>query len=415
MIDVSVKRNGRMFLESVSALRPQNWDALRIGLRGTGIPMRPNRTHLDSAIRWLKLAQDKSGCGGVSWGYRARSLFGSSKRIGWLAAYPETTGYIIETLLRYYDLTGDPDAVVRAKKMTDWETSIQLNDGGIQGGRSDERPVVASTFVTGQVLFGWIRAYERFGEQAYLESACRAADYLASCLDDSGRFVRGHSQYCAPGAKAYETRTAWALALAGMASGRQAYVEAARAIGSWALTCRESNGWYRDNALEDPTMPLTHTIGYLLEGLLELGVLLDEPSFRRASLDSLECIAQLIEPNGYLAGRWRADWTPAADWCCLTGSAQLATVMFKAHRLECRPHLQEAGEKLLAFVGSTQMLNFRNPALVGGIFGSYPLGGAYGPYCVLNWATKFYADAIMDSGVLTPPSTLPCSTLPKST
>ena len=143
MIDVSVKRNGRMFLESVSALRPQNWDALRIGLRGTGIPMRPNRTHLIRryvGLSWLKTSQVVGEFRGVigldrSWVVKTYRMAGCC---------PETTGYIIETLLRYYDLTGDPDAVVRAKKMTDWETSIQLNDGGIQGGRSDERPVVAA-------------------------------------------------------------------------------------------------------------------------------------------------------------------------------------------------------------------------------------------------------------------------------
>ena len=77
--------------------------------------------------------------------------------------------------------------------------------------------------------------------------------------------------------------------------------------------------------------------------------------------------------------------------------------MFKAQRIAPRPDLREAGERLLAFVGSTQLLDFRNPALAGGIFGSYPFSGAYLPYCVLNWATKFYADSIMDSQDLTDP------------
>jgi uncharacterized protein YyaL (SSP411 family) len=393
----SLKKSGKAILERVSALQPRHWDALSIEWRGAGKAVAPGKDHLEAAIRWLKRAQDETGTGGVSWGYRARASFGTGKPLGWQAAYPETTGYIIETMLRYHDLTGDSDSLARAKKMADWETSIQLENGGIQGGRSDEKPAVANTFVTGQVLFGWVAAYKRFGEQAYLDSACRAADYLVSCLDGNGQFVRGHSQFCSPGAKAYETRTAWALALAGQASGRDSYLAAARAMGRWALTCRQPNGWYRDNALEDADIPLTHTIGYLLEGFLELGFLLDEPDFLNACVESLDHIAPLVEANGYLAGRWRADWTPAADWCCLTGSSQLATVMFKAERIASRPDLRSAAEKLLAFVGSTQILDGRNPALAGGIFGSYPIGGAYGPYCVLNWATKFYADAVMDS------------------
>jgi hypothetical protein len=36
------------------------------------------------------------------------------------------------------------------------------------------------------------------------------------------------------------------------------------------------------------------------------------------------------------------------------------------------------------------------PGIAGGIRGSYPFSGAYGQWCVLNWATKFFADSIMD-------------------
>ena len=396
-----LKTAARTVVESVSALRPRHWDALCVQLSRTSHPARPGRLHLHAAMNWLKRAQDVSGCGGVSWGYRARARVGASKPLGWQMPYPETTGYIVETFLRYYDLTGDSDWLIRGRRMADWEISIQLENGGIQGGRSDEKPAISSTFVTGQVLFGWVSAYERFGDRIYLEAACRAAEYLVSCLDKRGRFVQGYSQFCAPGAKAYETRTAWALVLAGLASGRNAYFQAARAIGRWALMCRLPNGWYSHNAMEDESVPTTHSLGYLLEGLLELGFLLEEPDFLEAGLDSLGRIATLIRPDGYLAGQWRSDWTPASDWCCLSGSAQLATAMFKAHRIAPGRDLREAGERLLAFVGSTQLPGFRNPGLAGGIFGSYPFGGAYAPYCVLNWATKFFADSIMENGELT--------------
>ena len=36
------------------------------------------------------------------------------------------------------------------------------------------------------------------------------------------------------------------------------------------------------------------------------------------------------------------------------------------------------------------------PELKGGIRGSYPFQGGYGQWCVLNWATKFFADSMMD-------------------
>ena len=35
-------------------------------------------------------------------------------------------------------------------------------------------------------------------------------------------------------------------------------------------------------------------------------------------------------------------------------------------------------------------------AIDGGIRGSYPCHGEYGAWSVLSWATKFFADAMMD-------------------
>ena len=36
-----------------------------------------------------------------------------------------------------------------------------------------------------------------------------------------------------------------------------------------------------------------------------------------------------------------------------------------------------------------------DPAIRGGVAGSWPVSGDYGPYKVLNWATKFFVDALL--------------------
>ena len=41
------------------------------------------------------------------------------------------------------------------------------------------------------------------------------------------------------------------------------------ATSSWALTKQRVNGWFADCCLNDPTRPLTHTIGYALRGVIE--------------------------------------------------------------------------------------------------------------------------------------------------
>jgi hypothetical protein len=357
--------------------------------------------NLEAAINWLARAQDVSGTGGVSWGYRGRAAIRSGAAAGWMPAYPETTGYIIETVLRHARSTGNAALMERARRMTDWEVAIQLPDGGMQGGMYGQQPISSSTFVTGQVLFGFIAAYREFKTDKYLTAAVRAGDYLLDCLDDQGRFIKGYSHFCEAGPKAYEARTGWALAQLGALTGAGRYLNAARNMAAFAVSCQRPNGWFDQNDLDYHAIPLTHTIGYVLEGVLGIAMLSPSDRFETAVFRALDRIAPLVQSNGFLAGRWNADWQPAVDWCCLTGSAQLAIVFYRASRIQPNPDWTRAASSLLAFVTATQSLTGHLDRR-GGIQGSYPFDGDYGQWCILNWATKFYADALMESGVVQP-------------
>src|SRR5262249_17569419 len=120
----------------------------------TGTP----REHLDAAMAWLCRAQDAVEGGGVSHGYTPKwqRAYG---RAGWLAPSPETTGYIIETFYDYATLTGDGSYRDRASRMARWESQVQMDSGAVQGAvlGFERTPAV---FNTGQVCFGWARAYE---------------------------------------------------------------------------------------------------------------------------------------------------------------------------------------------------------------------------------------------------------------
>ena len=90
---------------------------------------RDHKTHLAATIGWLCRAQDvrdaKPDTGGVAAGW--------SFEDGWLPGYPETTGYIIETFLAAAKLLGRPELVERARRMIDWELSLQAPDGAFPG------------------------------------------------------------------------------------------------------------------------------------------------------------------------------------------------------------------------------------------------------------------------------------------
>jgi len=50
---------------------------------------------------------------------------------------------------------------------------------------------------------------------------------------------------------------------------------------------------------------------------------------------------------------------------------------------------------MLHALKATQSRDAGDPGIRGGIKGSSPLTGWYGRFEVLNWATKFFADALM--------------------
>ena len=77
--------------------------------------------HVEAAIAWLSRAQDAiPSDGGVS---RSYSFIYNPyfQKQGWVASYPETTGYIIPTMFDYAQISGRRDLFERALRMADWE------------------------------------------------------------------------------------------------------------------------------------------------------------------------------------------------------------------------------------------------------------------------------------------------------
>src|SRR5207253_4962435 len=79
----------------------------------------------------------------------------------------------------------------------------------------------------------------------------------------------------------------------------------------------------------------------------------------------------------------------------LTGEAQMATIWLLLCKNSGEPKWLGPAGPVLRFLKSTQNRTSRDPGLRGGVKGSYPLGAEYGPYQTLNWATKFFVDALI--------------------
>jgi len=342
--------------------------------------------HLSATIDWLRCAQDATPDGGV-----AQSYF--VKRGVWTNSYPETTGYIIPTMLRYAEVAGDEDARERAKRMADWECEIQLPDGGVVAGAvgDSDRPTV---FNTGQVLFGFVVAAEAFGAARYERSAREAADWLCAAQDDDGCWRRFGSPMTADAVNVYNTRTAWALARAHQLTGEQRYLDAAVSNCDWAMTRRQENGWFADNCLLDPAQPFVHTIAYAMRGLLEVGVCAQRQEFIDAAASIGDAMVEALPESGFLPGRFDSEWRGTVRWSCLTGNAQLAVNLGRLYQLRGDSRYREAVFTLNRFNCRTQALS-GDPPVRGGVKGSHPIDGGYHPWQYPNWAAKFFADALM--------------------
>lgn len=361
------------------------------GSRGT---RRDPGEHLAAAMAWLGRAQDAAGDGGGvarSFSLRRHRFFGRS---GWMAAYPETTGYIIPTFFDYHRQGGDEEFRERAIRMAAWEADVQMPSGAVQGGTIDLPPTPA-IFNTGQVLFGWARAYRETGDRRFLEAASRAADFLCDAQDADGAWRRAGSRYARPGVNVYDARTAWGLLEASLITGDSRHRDASVRNLEFVLTRQQPNGWFAECCLDDDRRPLLHTIAYTMEGLLEAGAILGEERFIGAARRTALALIDRRRPDGSLAGQYDAAWRPAARWRCLTGEAQTALVWLRLYRIEGGKRFLESGRRLNDALMRTQDLEAPHPGVRGGIKGSHPVWGDYGGFEILNWAVKFFADALM--------------------
>jgi hypothetical protein len=341
---------------------------------------------LPALIDWLCLAQDESTSkdGGVSRSYDLRS--------GWETSYPETTGYIVPTLIAYGQRQRRDDLLARARRMVDWMVAIQLPGGGFQGGRIDSTPVVPVTFNTGQILLGLADAERAFG--GYREPTLRAADWLVRTQDKDGAWRSHPTPFAAVGEKEYETHVAWGLFEAARIDATRGYGEAGLANVRWALSAQAADGWLPRCCLDDPAQPLTHTIGYALRGVLEAHRYRADAGLLDAARRIADGLLAALGPDGRLPGRMRPGWKPAVPWVCLTGAAQVAICWMMLFRWTGERRYLDAARRTNAYVRRTVRLDGPAP-LRGGVKGSFPVDGDYGRYQLLNWAAKFLADGLM--------------------
>lgn len=346
--------------------------------------------HLDAAIAWLERCHEASTDGGFPGRYRLRS--------GWSASYPETTGYLVPTLLALAEIRDRPHLVEIAGRSVEFLLGLQTDEGAFPGGEvgSSGAP---SVFNTAQILCGldaWDAAQP---DERVQEAAGRAADWLVRVQHDDGAwrdFTYGGL------ACAYYAHAACWLARFGDRLGEARWAEAALRNTEWVLSRQDtSTGWF-DNAgfPRDHVRRIaeTHTLGYTLWGLVQTSDALGIPEPADAARRAALAVAQVLDEHGWLPGRLDHRWHGQADYACLTGTAQMAQLWFRlAREGDATARLGRAADLALRLAMASQRLEAEIVDVRGGLAGSDPIWGDYLPNEFPNWAVKFLADAILEA------------------
>jgi hypothetical protein len=340
---------------------------------------------LDKAAGWLMTAQKANQDGGM----------GSYHLINkWSASYPETTGYIIPTLINYGKKHNQQIAIDSAIRAADFMLKIQKESGGWQGGRMDEnRPEIV--FNTGQVIRGMIAAFEHTGNQKYLDSSIKAGMWLSAIQHQEG-YWQNHALM--KKARVYDTFVDVPLLQLYQLTGEAKFKMTSIQNLNWVIGKKmHENGWFEDcdNTVKRNDKPILHTIAYTLDGLIDGRLILKDDQYLKAAVKGADKLRDIFLSHGFLNGRYDTNWNGSEYMLC-TGCAQMAIVWLKLYRVHHDKVYLDAAQRMTSLLVFIQSRDFKEKEYtLGAIPGSFPLWGRYEPFAFPNWATKFFCDALI--------------------
>lgn len=308
-------------------------------------------------------------------------------------SYPETTGYIIPTFLAAAEVLALPALADRAMRAADWLCSIQHAGGGWQGGRMGEarEPVV---FNTAQVVRGMLAAHAHSGNSVYLEAAVRAGVWMVRVQEADGPWAR-HNFLGVP--RVYDSYVDAPLLRLHAITGMEAFRASAVLNLQWVLGRQASNGWFADadNTVKHNTRPITHTIAYTLDGLLESHALTKDERYLQAAERAARVLRDRFLDQGNLHGRYDARWR-GTEASITTGCAQLSVVWSRLYATTRISAYEVAARRMVDLLKYVQHTSSSGPSEAhGGLTGSFPLWGRYEKFAYPNWAQKYLADALL--------------------
>lgn len=342
--------------------------------------------HLDISIDWLLRS--------------IRTAKGSSAHfsfLGWSQPYPETTGYLIPTLINYAAKKENADFLIRtAESLGSWLLSIQSKNGFWNAGvHKNGMSEIPSIFNTAQILKGMASLYLETGDSKWVEAGYNGAKWLSDNLNTDGIWRIGN--YRDDFNPSYYTQVAWPMLEIWNLTNDQKIKNAAVMVLDRILTLRLGNGAFNGWSFDNDKPAFTHTIAYTLRGFQESARILSQyDKYEKPVRKILDYFIRSAElNNGRIPGAFYFDLKPENKYSCLTGNVQLAICFLNYYQQTNDLRIVNSSAKAIDFVCSQQAMRHLISPLKGAVAGSYPLRGKYMRFRYPNWAVKYLADSLM--------------------
>jgi len=352
-----------------------------LGVRS--VPHADSEPYIIATCDWIAAAQNAGKDGGIPAFYHLRH--------GYANSYPETTGYILSSVLECEDTFPQLKNRINVEKAVAWLLSLQHAGGGFGHLRNYRDPMV---FDTGQIVEGLLAMYRRWPSNKLHSAIVRAVDWLMTQrVDNGGWGERGvvNKSYC------YSARVSQIVAEAALILGREDYLEAAKQSVEAVLVQQKPNGWFSSAGnICSEDQPITHFIAYTIEGVLLTGLRMDCKRFVQAAILSMESVnREFVRQGDFLPVTLDSDWSGIGRSACLTGMSQFAVINFHLFSYTGAKVYFDLGVRMNQLVKSTIRLDHADPAVRGGVQSCYPFSRRYYGFCYLNWAAKFHLDALL--------------------
>lgn len=332
-----------------------------------------------AAADWLLRSQEIANDGGYAHSYHF--LY------GWQKSYPETTGYIIPSLIEWGEVSQDLRYKNSALKALEYLNKTQEEDGSFCDLNGKKQ-----VFDAGQILIGHNCAKEKKLEGYDEKRHHLLCKWLIAQQNSEGAFIGNTFRGLA---HSYYSRVGAALLHAGTLLNNEVYKDAGLKNIYWTIAQQQGNGFFLHSSFEGMHHPaLSHTLVYTLEGLWDAYLLTLDAKIYSSFVKGFDALwATALKTQGVLFAKYDSTFNCTDNSICTTGLSQWIAVCIRYAVHTKKNEYLEFVPQLLKKLKQNQLFGSKN--FYGGLPGSIPMTGKYMKLSIPNWGQKFYLDAVI--------------------